>query len=259
MASLNVRHERIAIESAASRDVFPNVSLQVVLAASRNDSGANLTTTFKQSDNRSLASNSGLIQTPTASTGTVHVPRLATDKSFVHFDFTTAPAELNGRPSLEYQSEPMKHEPRGLLTNAKRSAEFVTADSVFAVDHHPQGRKPLSQTKRRILKNRPDLDAKLLPAFLALPTLLRSKVIVFGVPTRGAFRLTLMPSHPSYSLNTHIFTGVISDSFLQGLWVLCVVCHAQNAITHFLVSQGNYCPSDCGPMRSFLFKMGSIS
>ena len=70
---------------------------------------------------------------------------------------------------LESQADTLKHEPCRLLGNAQGSAKFVRTDTVLAVDQHPHCRHPLIESKRGILKDRPDLDRELFLAALAEP------------------------------------------------------------------------------------------
>jgi len=47
--------------------------------------------------------------------------------------------------------------------------DFVGADAVFRIGEHPEGRKPLIQSERRVFKNGPDFRAELATARRALP------------------------------------------------------------------------------------------
>jgi hypothetical protein len=56
--------------------------------------------------------------------------------------------------------------------------DFIGTDTVLAIGNHPDSGQPLIQTKRRVLKNRSNFDAKLAARVntLALPlTLIRKK------------------------------------------------------------------------------------
>jgi hypothetical protein len=63
----------------------------------------------------------------------------------------------------------VEHEPRGFLGHAKRAVQLVGANPVLAIGEHPQRRKPLVETERRILEDRSDFDGELLAAGAALP------------------------------------------------------------------------------------------
>src|SRR5207248_2379234 len=85
---------------------------------------------------------------------------------FVHFDVS---AHLVKRTALNRQSEPVHHEPRGFLGDAKIAGDLVAADAVLAVDEHPHRGQPLRERDRAVLEDAADLDGELLPATLALP------------------------------------------------------------------------------------------
>jgi hypothetical protein len=65
-------------------------------------------------------------------------------------------------------TNPLKHEPRGLLRNFKSAAHFVAGDSVLTIGEHPHRAKSLVQSDGRILEDRADLNGVL---FLAIPAL----------------------------------------------------------------------------------------
>ena len=115
----------------------------------------------------------------------VHVARFAADVGFVHFDIAR---ELAARLVLHGQANPVQHEPRGFLSDAKRGRQFVRTDTVLHVDDHPDGRKPLAQPDRGILKDRPGLKRELavrVPrgAFPAVPR--RIKIDLLGATRRA--------------------------------------------------------------------------
>src|SRR5579871_409602 len=96
----------------------------------------------------------------------VHVPRLTADVSLVNLDVTS---DFGKRLVLHGETQPVQHEPRGLLSDTDVAREFVAADAVLAVDEHPERRKPLIEADGGILENRSDLDRELLFAGTALP------------------------------------------------------------------------------------------
>src|SRR5207237_4076496 len=69
-----------------------------------------------------------------------------------------------------------KHAPSCFLRHANRAVQFPTAIAVLAVRQHPHRTKPLVKSNRRVLENRPDLDAELTlrVTSLALPHTARS-------------------------------------------------------------------------------------
>jgi hypothetical protein len=79
--------------------------------------------------------------------------------SSVHF------AEIAG-PHRE--TNPMQHEPCGLLRDTQRSRQLTRGRAVFCVGDQPHGNKPLVQAERGRLKDRPDFRAELFLARSAL-------------------------------------------------------------------------------------------
>ena len=57
----------------------------------------------------------------------------------------------------------------GLLGDVQSARHLCAADSVLAVNDHPESRHPLVHTERGILEDTPDLDAELLFASFAEP------------------------------------------------------------------------------------------
>src|SRR5262249_1695814 len=97
----------------------------------------------------------------------VHITRLATYKTFIGLD---ASLHLHKRAAfLHSQSDSVKHEPSGLLSNTERPRKLARANTVLSIDDHPSCREPFVESQRAILKDRSDLDGKLLPAVFAVP------------------------------------------------------------------------------------------
>jgi hypothetical protein len=61
------------------------------------------------------------------------------------------------------------HKPRGFLHYAKRPRQLIGTNTVFHVNDHPNGGKPLVEANRRILKYGASLSDKLFPASLTFP------------------------------------------------------------------------------------------
>src|ERR1044072_5027778 len=120
---------------------------------------------LEQPDNRDLAHRPATLNHLLAAI-LVHEPRGAADESLVGFNLAVHRVEA---AVLQREPDAMVHEPRALLSHTSGAGELVGANTVLAVDHHPERRKPLVQAKRRILEDGADLDAELLFAALALP------------------------------------------------------------------------------------------
>src|ERR1035441_6639969 len=115
---------------------------------------------------------SGLV----ANTATaVHVNGLSANPSFVNFNCSATTADLGLRLEAgdvpQSNANPMQHEPRGLLSDADGTCNFVAADAVLAVTEHPDDNKPLLQRDGRILENGSHFGTELavLVGALALP------------------------------------------------------------------------------------------
>jgi hypothetical protein len=65
----------------------------------------------------------------------VHELGLAADEGLIGF---ALPAHLLEGVGLHRQPDAVKHEPAGLLGDAKVAGQLVAADAVFAVDEQPR-------------------------------------------------------------------------------------------------------------------------
>src|SRR5947207_234919 len=81
-----IGHERIAVESRASRNMLAYFLLQYRLATAWHNGSANLSATLKDAHNGSLVLRSGCGDASFALTQ-VHVPSLAADEGLIDFHF----------------------------------------------------------------------------------------------------------------------------------------------------------------------------
>lgn len=88
----------------------------------------------------------------------VHVPRFATYKGFVNFDF---PTQLSEGFILQGKTNPVHHKPCSFLSDAEITRYFIRTDSIFAVGQHPNCGKPLFEADSGVLKDSSHLDGKL--------------------------------------------------------------------------------------------------
>lgn len=112
----------------------------------------------------------------------MHVPRLATDKGFVDFNF--APKLAAESFVLHSKPDSVQHEPCGLLGNAECPVDLPGGNTVLAIGEEPNAWEPFVQAKWGILEDGPDFNGKLafgmpvaaLPAHLVFeePDLCRS-------------------------------------------------------------------------------------
>ena len=108
----------------------------------------------------------------------------------------------------------MENKPCGLLSDAQVTRYFVGANSVLAVHQHPKRGKPLVEGDRGIFKDCAHLDGELLGAFLALPPLLSSEIIVLGTRTLGAY-WARRPAESRDSINADLLIREVLDGLLQ--------------------------------------------
>jgi hypothetical protein len=143
----------------------------------------------------------------------VHELGESTNISLVGFDRTTHFLEAFG---LHGKADTAKHEPRGLLGHTQSPSDFVGADAVLGIGEKPNSGKPLIQSKRRVLKDRPHLDRELLTADAALPdTPSLEEHRVFGV-TVGAGD-TLRPAKELKELERDIGISEVGHRFAESL------------------------------------------
>jgi hypothetical protein len=111
--------------------------------------------------------------------------------------------------------------PRGLLSYSKFPRNLVAGHAVLAVAEHPQSNEPFIQRERRILEETVYLDAELLAARIALPTLLSGKPVVFTVTLfNSALRangLAVRPAERGNRINANLLIRVVPNRFRQRL------------------------------------------
>jgi len=164
----HVGHERIGIDRAARLDVSANIGLQKMFLAIANNSGANLTTAFKDALNSSLVFGSSMSNPKLALIG-VHISGKATDESFIHLYFFPASAKLDELLLMQGEANAVHHEPCGLLSDSQGAGYFIRTDSILGIHDEPNGNHPLVHAESGILKDSAHLDGKLLLAAFAEP------------------------------------------------------------------------------------------
>src|ERR1039458_90227 len=109
----------------------------------------------------------------------------------------------------------MQHEPSGLLGDVQGAMNLPRTDAVLGIGNHPDGRKPLLQGKRRVLKNRADFGGKLTAWMLglALPTALSRKEVNIGT-TAGRANYALGPAFSGHAPERIVRIGKGDDCFL---------------------------------------------
>ena len=112
----------------------------------------------------------------------------------------------------------MQNKPRRLLRNANGLGNLVAAHSLFAVHQHPQCSKPLVQSDWRILEDRSEFHAELLPALFTLPTLLAGKVIVLMLAASWTDGLAFWPTKLCHGVNTGLLVAEVPNGILECFW-----------------------------------------
>jgi hypothetical protein len=159
-----IRVRRVRIDRGAGGDACPNLVLKGALSSAGDDPRPKLTVALKQAHDGDLAH-------PASPDVLLLVlmlePRPAADKGFVGLNFTrkrcVKVADLHGK------ANPVRHEPRRLLSHAKVSRELVRRHALLESRIHPQRGEPLRKRDGRILEDRPLLDRELVFASLTAP------------------------------------------------------------------------------------------
>lgn len=206
-----VTAELVCVDRGAERYPFGHV-LGVGLAASVNDLSPNgIGLTVLGTLHRSLGDHATAAN-PDLSLPHMHVLCLAADVGLVNLD--GAGHLLVGR-SLKGESNPVKHEPRGLLRDTQRTAQLVRADRVLGVRDQPDGGQPLVEPDWGVLKDRCHLDAELPFAAFALPYTAGLDVSGLFVRAPWADDRTVIPAHPHDESERPVVVGEIVDRLDQ--------------------------------------------
>jgi len=218
----------IGIDLRAGCDGSENFLLQCVPLDVRNNFRPNLTAfTVKHPNNRGLVRKAVLILADTLRANgfamrfplaLMPVLRVAANKGLIYFNRgirATKRAIISvGFHRLAY---PMKHEPSRLLRDADRPRNLIAGDAIPAISEHPDDHHPLIQSDRAILEDRPNLQAELLLAAIALPNAARlDKGVTLGTTAR-ARNQTARPTIVERKLKGTVFIGEVNDGGLKSL------------------------------------------
>jgi hypothetical protein len=143
--------------------------------------------------------------------GLVHEPSLAAKEGFVHFGLAV---DHPGGFFLHGRSNPVEHEPRGFLSDADSSVDFVGADAIPIVGNHPDRGQPLIETDGAVLKDRPDFDRELLAGMLVLafPNPPRGDEADFVAAAGGAGN-PIGPPKLNHEIKANLGIGEVADGF----------------------------------------------
>lgn len=235
-----IRQERVGVHGRAMLDVRVDVRLQVLGASALHNLQANggvLAVALKQTHNRDLCAHASAFDNALA-LADVHVARLAADVGLIYLDFAVHLAEAF---SLHGKTDTVKHEPRGLLSDAKRARQLVRRNAVLAVRKHPDRRKPLVQTKRRVLEDRSDLNGILLLTRLALPyATCGQERLLFARTLRTHW--TIRPAQIRYERKRNVRIGEVSNRFEKCGRDFGLLAHGMQFTPLGQVSQVYCCP-----------------
>ena len=239
----HVGHERIGVDRTASRDVSANIGLQKMFLAIADDSGANLTTAFKNTLNSGLVFGASMSNPALAFVG-VHVSGKATNESFVNFHLGTGTAKLHKRANLHREPDAVEHEPRRFLSDAKGAANLIGTDAVLAVGNHPNSDEPLVEGQSGVFKDSPNLGGELFLGMLALAfphPASGDKADI--IPATGGALYAIGPATLDHEVEAVAGVGEVNDGLLESLWLGAHgVPHCQNTTRNAVLSQVYYCP-----------------
>lgn len=145
---------------------------------------------------------------------TVHEPRLAADEGFINFHL---PVELLSI-GLQRETQTRQHEPRGFLSHAECSGQFVRTYAVLAIGDEPERREPLLKAKSGVLENGSDLERELaLGMFgVALVPALSSEPSHVFRPTGRARHFAIGPADGFDCLTAIVEIPEVNDGFSEG-------------------------------------------
>jgi hypothetical protein len=213
-----VRLERVAVERRASFYMLAYLSLKRTLLSIWNYRGAHLAAALKD------AHDGGFIFSASAGNATrtlrnVHVPRLAADESFVHFDMAR---KFFGQSAVDRKPNAMHQVPCRFLTDAQRPGDFIAADSVLAIQDQPSRNHPFIDSERRIFHDGSGLQGELpfvvMRGALPAPNTLQIANLCASACRAGN---AVRPATHYEVGNAVIGIVEVYDGFLKCLWFAC--------------------------------------
>jgi hypothetical protein len=144
----------------------------------------------------------------------MHIPRLAADERFIHFNFRAGTTQFHKRLILKRKSKALQHKPCRLLSYSNRAVNLHAGHAVLAINQHPKCRHPLIQSNRRVLKDRIHLERELLVAATAKPKLPSLNKVVFARVAARANDLAIRPAKLHGIVKGAVGIGEINDGFL---------------------------------------------
>ncbi len=205
----------ISVGRGACFDALFDFGVKSLFAAIINHKGLSFSATLQESDDGSLAFSTSSSDTAPAFTD-VHVPRFATNEGLINLNLS---GHLSGQAVLQSKPDAVHHEPCGLLGDSKIAGDFIGANSVLAVDHHPDNGKPLVEADRGVLEDGSYFDRELavMVNALALPLPLISEEAGVSATASRADHLAVPPSRNQVG-KAVVGVSEVKNCFLQGLW-----------------------------------------
>ena len=198
-------------------NVLANLRLKRVLLAIRNYYSTDLSATFHDAHDGGLVG-SASASYPALALSDVHVSGFAADEGLVRLNVAAGLLDIS---FMQSHANAVIQEPSGLLSDPKIPSDFARADPVLAVNNQPESRKPLVQTKRRILHDGPSFKRKL-RAWMTRVALPKSSIRKIGDFVRSAlraFNLSVRPAEGHEKALAVVKIREVLNSFLKGLWV----------------------------------------
>lgn len=196
--------------------MLPDLTLDSSLLPVRDNDGLHFAATLKDAHHCDLILGPGCGDAASLD-AQVHIASLATDEGLIGFDLATIAANLHHASGLQGEADAVKHEPRGLLSDAQSAGHLTRANTILRASNDPDGGKPFLQTQGRILKDGSNLRGELTlrMSTLALPLFLIRKPRNIGTTTSGASH-AFRPTVRHHVGDAVVGVCEVDDGFLKG-------------------------------------------
>lgn len=221
-----VGQQLVGIERRAGADVFPDDLVNLWSPTSLHHFRPDVSATFQHADHDCLLADAHLVLTLPK----MDIPCVRPNEGFVCFAIATTAAELASEGFvLHGESDAVQHEPCRLLSDPDSPRHLIAADTVAAVDQHPDSGEPLIKRDGGILKDGSyfggelplGVDALALP----LPLILEEHHVFASAGWTGDFAIG--PAESDHVPESTVRVSKVDDCGLQGSGLL-VVFHALN-------------------------------
>ena len=155
---------------------------------------------------------------PATALRNMHVAGFAPDESLVRFDVA---GKLLKRSFMDSHTNAVIHEPSRLLRDSESASGFSRANTILAIDDHPERDQPFINQDRRLFHHGSGLHGELgvIVFSVALPDpLFFDPEYLLGIAARALHYAI----GPAKLVDNEVFAvlelGEVDDCFLQGLW-----------------------------------------